>query len=86
MTASINLTTATEYNTTSLGIKQGVSKVRFLAVGGDATLFIAHSVSQGYSVNGTTLENGKPLICEMDSYDAFKVVFASGTVTAKALG
>lgn len=86
MSDAINLTTNTDYTLADFDKNQGVKQIRFLAKGVTATFFIKHNDTQGYSTTGESLLDGIARIADIDTYDTFKVVFASGTVTAKVLG
>ena len=86
MSDAINLTTDTDYTLADFSENQGIKQVRFLAKGVTGTFFIKHNDSQGYSTVGESLLDGIAQIADIDTYDVFKVVFASGTVTAKVLG
>jgi hypothetical protein len=86
MSNAINLTTDTNYTLADFDANQGIKQVRFLAKGVTATFFIKHNDTQGYSTAGFSLVDGVAQITDIDTYDVFKVVFASGTVTAKVLG
>lgn len=87
MSQAINLTTATDYTLANFDIlNQGTKQVRFLAKGVTATFFIKHNDTQGYATAGDSLVDGVAQIADIDPYDTFKVVFSTGTVTAKVLG
>ena len=86
MTDSISITTNTDITAEMLGLKNGKSNVRLLMVGGSGTFYIRHSVAQGYASGGESIADGVARQFEMDTHDVFKVVFASGTCTAKKIG
>lgn len=88
MSDAISLTTDTDYTLESFTdvLNQGKKTIQFNAKGVTATIFLKFNDTQGYGTVGTSLAEGTPLEADIDPKTTFKVVFASGSVTAKVLG
>lgn len=88
MSQAINITTDTDYTLSSFTdvLAQGKKTVQFQSKGVTATIFLKFNDTQGYGTVGTSLTEGNPLQADIDAHTIFKVVFASGSVTAKIVG